>query len=190
MLANLKDTSYQHVTDIDETTGEFHCDCSGLVSYVLRKELRAHYDAIPYPKPLKHPRAVEFCKTFEAAPAIPLPGQLWQRVARVADFRPGDVAAWRIDPPPVKGNTGHVVLIDSTPKQVSTDTWEVVVIDSTSLIHKDDTRPEGTTGVGRGTMYFKTDDEGRPISRATRSADGRFIASPIGVGRPVAPSNN
>jgi hypothetical protein len=190
MLANLKDTGYQHVTDIDERTGEYYCDCSGLVSYVLRKELRAHYNAIPYPERFKHPRAVEFCKAFEAAPDTPLPGQLWQRVVRMSDLRPGDVAAWRKDPLPAKGNTGHVVLVDSTAKKIAPGIWEVVVIDSTSLLHKDDTRPAGTNGVGRGTMYFKTDDDGRPVARATRSVDGPFIAGPIGIGRPVFPPNN
>jgi hypothetical protein len=185
MLDNLKSTSYQHVTDIDEPTGEYHCDCSGLVSYLLRKEMPAHYAAVPFPKPWRHPRAVEFYDAFTAAPARPKSGDRWQRIDRLADARPGDVAAWRKATIPETGTTGHVVLFDSTPKPAGENLFEVVVIDSTGRPHKDDTRPADVTGVGRGTIYLKTDPAGRPIAFATRSPDGPFTPYAIAVGRPL-----
>jgi hypothetical protein len=187
MLANLKDTTYQHVTDIDERTGEYYCDCSGFVSYLIRKELPAHYEAVPFPKPWRHPRAVEFHDAFAAAPAEPTSGQLWQRVTKLVDARPGDVASWRKAKIPEKGVTGHIVLFDSTPKPVAENLYEVLVIDSTSRPHKDDTRKPDQTGVGRGTIYLRTDGDGRPVAFATRSAEGPFTPYSIAIGRPVLP---
>jgi hypothetical protein len=186
VLATLRTTTYQHVTDIDEATGEYNCDCSGLVSWLLRKELPAHYKAVSFPAKYKHPRAVEFRDAFAAAPADPKPGDLWQRVDRLPDARPGDIWAWRKDPLPETGVTGHIVLFDSVPKQVADGVYEVVVIDSTSRPHHDDTRKPDQTGVGRGTMYFKTDADGRPVAYAGRSPDGPFSRQPMSIGRPVA----
>lgn len=185
MLAALKSTTYQHVTDVDEQTGEYFCDCSGFVSYLLRKEMPAQYAAVPFPAPFRHPRAVEFHDAFAAAPTETQPGQKWTHVVRLADARPGDVAAWRKATIPEKGVTGHIVLFDSTPRRVAADISEVVVIDSTSRPHKDDTREGDTTGVGRGTIYFKVDAEGRPVAFATGSAEGPFTSYSIAIGRPV-----
>jgi hypothetical protein len=185
ILAGLKSTTYQHVTDIDEGTGEYYCDCSGFVSYLLRKEMRAQYAAVPFPAPFRHPRAVEFHDAFAAAPVEAVEGTRWVRVVRLADARAGDVAAWRKATIPEKGVTGHVVLFDSTPERVGADVYEVVVIDSTSRPHKDDTRTGDTTGVGRGTIYLKVDGEGRAVAFSTRAAAGPFTAYSIAIGRAV-----
>jgi hypothetical protein len=186
MLANLKQTAYQHVTDIDEATGEYYCDCSGLVSWVVRKELPAHYKVILYPPKYKHPRAIEFCQHFEATPVEPREGAYWRRVLRLADAEPGDIIAWRKDPLPAKGNTGHVVLVDAAPRRVGGgDVWEVVVIDSTGAPHKDDTRKPGEGGVGRGTIFLKVDGDGRPTAYASRSPDGPIRPYAMAIGRAV-----
>src|SRR6476619_3108281 len=89
ILSTMKTTLYQHATEIDAASGQYNCDCSGLVSYMLRKELPEHYKAIAYSAKLRHPRAIEFSKSFAAAPAEPKSNDLWQRVERVADARPG-----------------------------------------------------------------------------------------------------
>ena len=186
MLDTLTESTYSHVTDIDESTGEYHCDCSGLVSWLLRKELPAHYAVVQFPAKFRHPRAIEFCRHFEAAPTEPKPGDLWQRIPTLAQARPGDVLAWRKDPLPEKGTTGHIVLIDGAARKVSDQIYEVVVIDSTSNAHKDDTRKPGQTGVGRGTIYLKVDAKGHPTEYASRSPDGPFREYPMGIGRPLA----
>jgi hypothetical protein len=188
ILRTMKETLYQHVTDIDPAAGQYNCDCSGLVSYLLKKELPEHYKAVAYPARLKHPRAIEFSKSFAAAPAEPKASDLWQHVERVADARPGDLWAWHKDPLPATGSTGHIVLFDSTPKLVSADVYEIVVIDSTTKAHRDDTRKADETGVGRGTMYLQTDAQGRPIGYASRSPQGPFLNTPMAIGRPITPS--
>jgi hypothetical protein len=185
MIENLKATTYQHVTDIDEQTGEYYCDCSGFVSYLLRKEMPAQYAAVPYPKPFRHPRAVDFHDAFAAAPTEAVEGTKWVRIARLADARAGDVVAWRKATIPKMGVTGHIVLLDSTPKPVGPDLYEVVVIDSTSRPHKDDTRTGDETGVGRGTIYLRVDGDGRPAAFATKSAEGPFTGYSMVIGRPV-----
>jgi hypothetical protein len=155
------------------------------VSYLLRKEMPAHYAAVPFPAPFRHPRAVEFHDAFAAAPVEPVAGQRWMRVVSLADARAGDVVAWRKATIPEKGVTGHIVLFDSTPVMVGPELYEVVVIDSTSRPHKDDTRNGDDTGVGRGTIYLKADGDGRPVAFATRSAGGPFTPYSIAIGRPV-----
>ena len=185
MLAALKSTTYQHVTDIDEGTGEYYCDCSGFVSYLLRKEMPAQYAAVRFPKPFRHPRAVEFHDAFAAAPTERVEGKKWMRIVRLAEARAGDVAAWRKATIPEQGVTGHTVLFDSTPEPVAADVYEVVVIDSTSRPHRDDTRDGDETGVGRGTIYLRVDAAGRPVAFATRSSDGPFTPYSIAIGRPV-----
>jgi len=185
MLDGLKATTYQHVTDIDEATGEYFCDCSGLVSYLLRKEMPEHYKAVPTLAPFRHPRAVEYYEAFRAAPTEAKAGERWQQIERLADARAGDVVAWRKAEVKETGTTGHIVLFDSAPKAVGENLFEVVVIDSTSKPHKDDTRAGEVTGVGRGTIYLKTDAAGRAVAFATRSAEGPFTVYAMAIGRPV-----
>jgi hypothetical protein len=185
ILATVKTSTYQHPTDIDAAAGRYNCDCSGLIDYLLLQDLPSHYRSIPFPKTVKRPRAVEFYEVFNSAPTTPTPGKLWQHIETITDVRIGDLLAWRKDPLPEKGNTGHIVLFDSVPKPIGENLYEVTVIDSTSLPHHDDTRPKSTTGVGRGTIYIKTDSQGHPIGYASKSREGPFLKYPIAIARPV-----
>jgi hypothetical protein len=185
ILATMKASSYQHPTDIDASAGRYNCDCSGLIDYLLLQDLPSHYKSIAYPKNVNRPRAVEFYQAFIAAPAQPTTGQLWQHIETITDARAGDLLAWRKDPLPEKGNTGHIVLFDAAPKPIAENLYEIIVIDSTSLPHHDDTRAANTTGIGRGTIYVKTDSQGQPIGYATKSREGPFLKYPIAIARPI-----
>lgn len=185
ILDSIKETSYQHTTDIDESTGEYHCDCSGLVDYLLRKDLPEHYKVIKYSNKMKRPRAVELHDHFAAAPEKPVAGELWQRVLLMKDVQPGDIIAWKKDPQPETGSTGHVVLADSVATQIAPDLYSIVIIDSTTGPHFEDTRQKGQGGVGRGTIFIRTNEQGRPIARSGKSEKGPFTKFPISVGRPV-----
>jgi hypothetical protein len=187
ILETMKASSYQHPTDIDAAAGRYNCDCSGLVGWLLRQDLPAHYRAIRFAPSAKRPRAFEFYKAFAAAPTQPATGALWQQIPRLADARPGDLLAWKKDPMPAKGSTGHIVLFDSTPTQVAPGLYEVTVIDSNSATHKADTRKPGQTGVGRGTVYFQTDPDGHPTACASKAPTGRFFSYPMAIARPVTP---
>jgi len=185
VLESITSTTYVHKTDIDEKAGKFNCDCSGLVGFIVKKELPEHFKVLPVSGSGKRPRAVDFANVFLAASTTPQAGALWQRIDKLADARPGDVMAWKKDPQPPTGNTGHVVVIDAVPREVSAGLWAVTIIDSTTKGHEADTRKTGETGVGRGTMYFKTDDAGSIVSRAARSAKGPWESSPTAIGRPI-----
>ncbi len=185
ILATMKDTVYQHTTDIDESAGEYHCDCSGLVGWILKKELPQHYKAVEFPAKFRRPRACEFEDAFAAAPTSPQPGKLWMKIETVADARPGDLIAWKKDPMPATGSTGHIVIVDAAPWKVADDIYAVTIIDSTTGPHDNDTRKADETGVGRGTIFIKVDSAGRPISRAGKSSKGPFIAFPMSIGRAV-----
>jgi hypothetical protein len=184
VLKTLRSSSYQHVSDIDESAGEFHCDCSGFVGWLLRKEMPEQYKAVPFPKITKRPRAVDYYEAFAAAPADRQPARPWLRIDKIADAKPGDILAWRKVTIPEKGTTGHVVVLDSLPTPVAPDLFKIVVIDSTSQPHEDDTRKSDETGVGRGTVYIKVDAEGRPISFGSHPPQATASNLPIAIGRP------
>jgi hypothetical protein len=71
-------------------------------------------------------------------------------------------------------------------KKVADDVWSIVVIDSTTRPHLDDTRNDDKIGgIGRGTIFFKTDANSRPLAFASKSAEGPFKAFPIAIGRVI-----
>ena len=96
--------------------------------------------------------------------------------------RPGDVIAWRHEVPK-PGNTGHVVIVDQAPVQEEDGLVRMVYIDSTTLRQDGDSRPDGVTGVGRGTMWFKVDENGHPTAHIRGSRDAEPKAEAISIGR-------
>ncbi|HZZ43593.1 MAG TPA: hypothetical protein VFE58_11700, partial [Tepidisphaeraceae bacterium] len=63
------------------------------------------------------------------------------------------------------------------------NTFRVTVIDSTSSPHANDTRASGTTGVGRGTLWFQVDPAGHPTGFRWKSNGNHFTNLPISIGR-------
>ena len=188
ILNSIKTTQYKHDTQIDEKKGLYLCDCSGFVGYVLQQTV-AKND--PKNGPLgdgnKRPTASQFEKAFAKAPTKPDGSARWQRVERLADARPGDVIAWRHEKP-MPGNTGHVVFVAERPVLESDGLVKVVIVDSTTKPMVDDTRAAGTSGIGRCTMWFTIDDEGRPHAhiRGSRKATPKVESISIGRAVPVA----
>lgn len=190
ILTSLQSTKYQHDTEIDEQKGVYLCDCSGFVGYVLNRTM-AKDDPTkgPFGNGRKRPLAMDYEKGFAAAPAKadkPDKSARWQQVARLTDARPGDVIAWRHEKP-MPGNTGHVVIVDQKPVVEEGGLVRVVVIDSTTKPQVDDTRAAGTSGVGRGTMWFNVDKDGHAISylRGSRTAKPKTEAISIGRALPT-----
>src|SRR5262249_55219831 len=81
------------------------------------------------------------------------------------------------------GNTGHVVIVDQTPVMEKDGLVRVVVIDSTTKPQVDDTRPKGSSGIGRGTMWFTVDKEGRPEGYVRGSRTAKPTIEAISIGR-------
>jgi cell wall-associated NlpC family hydrolase len=206
ILANLKSTTYQRRTEIDEAAGSYKCDCSGLVGYVLKRVARRQWAAVPVSPGFPRSSAMDCYEWFRGCPAT-LPGRSgWVRVPRLLDARPGDLIAWRVQDRQPGQSTGHVMFIAATPRAEADGSVRVVVIDSTTSPHDDDTRAAGaagavdaggesgaasaaavpggagTAGVGRGTMWFRVDDQGAPVAYR-RSSKSDFQAAPLAIGR-------
>lgn len=181
--ATLHTTRYTHDTRIDPRVGRYDFDCSVMAAWVLGRAAPRARAALPGGRPL----AVDFHRAILAAPTDRARNG-WQRVARIADARPGDVLAW---PRPRwfrSNNTGHVAFVSAPP--VMTPRGVLVrVTDATSVGHQDDPRNRegGPTGFGHGTLLIATD----PVSGegtaygwiGAHTPPEWMIATPVRVGR-------
>ena len=183
ILAQMKDTRYSHTTRVDEAEGTYELDCSGLATILLKAAAPRSLAAVPHAARRKRPLAFEFHDAFAAAPADETKAAGWRRVERLADARPGDLIAWRRQEIIPGESTGHVAILDAAPVREDDGQFRVVVIDSTGKPHGDDTRKEGATGVGRGTMWFTVDAAGRPAAFRWRARDGALNRPPLAIGR-------
>jgi hypothetical protein len=137
----------------------------------------------------------------------------FQRIRDVRGIRPGDLLAHamlKFEDQRQTGTTGHVFLIDSSPKRIEprdpivagTEQFEVSVIDSNEeYVGEDDTRlVDKIKGLGRGTIRIYADANGELVgwARTFRSAKRFFSYDPrfpsdtklrkAAIGRPIAGS--
>jgi cell wall-associated NlpC family hydrolase len=185
ILSKLKSTRYSHKGAVDEEKGIYILDCSSLACHILSKAAPASLESVPVDPRYRHARAKNFCDTFLQSPADKARNG-WLRIVRVIDAEPGDFIAWKKDPMPPKGNTGHVVMVLEKPVLESDGTVRVVVLDASSGRHANDTRKKGENGVGSGTIWFKVDESGAPVAVHWSTRKRPPIPHPIGIGR-VAP---
>jgi len=185
ILQNVKSSEYAHRTEVDEKTGLYKVDCSGLVCLALRKVSPEGLKAIPTSGTEKRPLAHDFYEHFRAAPLTdPADGAArWLRIDRLARARRGDVLAWKNDHYKPGENTGHVMIVMDTPEPDGENLWKVVVIDSSAHGHGNDTRKEGDSGVGRGTLWFTVNTEGEPVGVRFTSRTGTLNPKSISIGR-------
>lgn len=174
----LKKTEYSHKTQVDEKAGSYAVDCSGFVCFVLKKLALQHYKDVPKGEH-KRPLAINFFEHFMSQPLL----KRWRRIERLNDAQPGDLLAWRRDEQTPGENTGHIVFVDAVPVREDDGQYKVAVLDSTASPHGSDTRKDGTTGIGRGTMWFSVDTEGRPVAYRWRSKSGTLREEAIAIGR-------
>jgi CHAP domain len=182
ILNSIQTTEYRHKTDINETKGAYYCDCSGFVGYVLNRTVAKDDGKGPFHDGRKRPLAMDYEKRFAKAPDKADGKGGWQQIVRLSKARPGDVIAWRHEKPK-PGNTGHVVIVDQNPVVEKDGHVRVVVIDSTTKPQVDDTRAQGTSGIGRGTMWFTVDEEGRPVGYVRGSRSAKPQVESISIGR-------
>lgn len=182
ILTSIHSTKYEHKTDIDEKEGHYYCDCSGFVGYVLNRTVSKDDHKGPLHNGDRRPVAAEFEQHFEAAPVKADRSTLWQQVVRLEDARPGDVIAWRLAVPK-PNDTGHVVIVAERPVVENDGIIKVVAIDSTVLPSADLTADKGKTGIGRRTMWFTVDKDGRPTGYIRGSRSGKPKTDAISIGR-------
>jgi hypothetical protein len=187
ILESIKSTEYKHTTAIDEQKGAYYCDCSGFVGYVLNRTVSKVDGKGPFHDGRKRPTAMEYEKFFAAASAKVDGSTQWQRVERLADARPGDVIAWRHEVPK-PGNTGHVVIVNERPVLEGDGLVRVGVIDSTTLPSADITAEKGKSGIGRRTMWFTIDGDGRATGYIRGSRTAKPKNESISIGRALPAS--
>jgi hypothetical protein len=184
VLAGVRETSYRHRGRIDPVTGVYQLDCSEFVSSLLERVAPLHYQQIPIESGRHQPRAAMYFEFFEKLEAAPETG--WRSLNHLADVMPGDIIAWKVSPGG-RGDTGHVMIVATSPQKDQDGAFQVRVYDSSEIRHEDDSRPAGTTGVGSGTILFKLNNRGSPIAfQFNRTAHWHY--EPIAVARlePIA----
>lgn len=155
LLAGTKQTSYQHTTKIDEENGTVHCDCSGLIGFVLRQEFPEAYlslrgDESPW---RLRPLAVTYYETFLEVGENSEQAE-WHQVKTLMDAVAGDVIAWRKPTIERGSTTGHVLMVAGQPKVVADGLVRVRIIDST--------RNSTRQGFGEGFKTFTVNKSGKP----------------------------
>jgi hypothetical protein len=182
---NLRESKYNHATVVDEKSGRYEFDCSGLVTWVLRRTAPGAHAALMSRS--ARPVARDYYWAFERAPADRAPRGV-RKVARVTDAQPGDLVAW-LKPPQVQSpNTGHVAFLLEQPRPVDgvPGAFVVRIADASSYHHDDDDRFEsGRTGFGSGTILLLADEAtGAPRAYGWYGLRSRYVLeTPIALGR-------
>jgi len=172
-------SSYRHRRSVDERRGVYHWDCSGMASWVLRRSAPRARGSLGQGRVV----ARRFARRISRAPTE-RGRRGWQRLEHIGEARPGDVFAWERPPDFPSRNTGHVGFVVRRPQRLSDEVWAVRILDATSLAHQSDTRLDGATGLGRGTMTFVTDGRGHAQGYGWRGTDSLgYIETPVYFGR-------
>ncbi len=176
-------TRYQHPTSVDESSGSYFYDCSGLLDYAVGRVRPA--DLKPIPHTGVRPLAGDIEGYLHRGLTGPIEG--WQALARVDALGPGDVVAWQATEDSKTGDTGHVMVVLEAPTQNSgrAAEWLVRVADSTLSPHALDSRHPGTTGLGTGTIGLLVGEGGAPTAFYWRGGvSPQAKPTQIALGRP------
>ncbi len=182
ILENTRHTTYQHKLFIDEATGTYDIDCSGLVSYILSRVAANHLSLIPIVTPLGNSKsrllAQDYYDFFSQLPNETIDG--WREILYLRDARRGDLIAWALPPP--NPDTGHIFVVAADPVPVAENTLAVMAYDASDIHHYDDSRGHGQTGVGSGTFYLQVNSAGKPITFQFNAPDP-IVSASIAIGR-------
>jgi hypothetical protein len=184
-LAAMRVTRYQHTTRVDEASGTFMYDCSGLLDYALGRALPADAGVLPTTTSTR-PLAGDIERYLRQGLTGPIDG--WHALARVDELRPGDVVAWLATEDSKTGDTGHVMVVLAMPvaNPARPNEWLVQVADSTLNPHARDSRKPGDTGLGTGTIGLATDGNGAPVAFYWQGGiSDRAKTTEISLGRPA-----
>lgn len=187
IVANIKDTAYSHTTNVDDDAGRYLLDCSGLLDYILGKSLplEKHYAemlALAKNEGYKRPLAGTI---YDYLSTGDLKG--WEEIKYLRHARPGDIIVEKYSEKPSSGSTGHVMIVAGWGKKLDKEKckgkscWEyrIPIIESARGSLAYDSRDSGCynvwpatstkyigknkTGVGKGFIYFRVNQEGEII---------------------------
>jgi hypothetical protein len=181
LTGSIRETHYEHKTHVVPSNGIYDMDCSGFVDYLLKRVAPEQYAHLPIETGHARPRAATYFEFFHGLPGNPVAG--WKSIDRVADARRGDIIAWALEASTQKpGDTGHVVIVAAPPISTDAKEYRVTVYDSSGIRHDEDSRPDGTSGIGEGAITIRVDDRGTPVGFRFNS-HAHFHLEPIAIGR-------
>jgi hypothetical protein len=100
IVNTLTQTDYQHVDNIDPSTGVYDCDCNGFAAFILRAVALQNFEEIPIDTQVgsveSRPRAFEYYGFF--ASLTPQSAGGWSRV--ICSPTPVAATLWHGDPRP------------------------------------------------------------------------------------------
>jgi hypothetical protein len=180
IVDSVRYTDYRHREEVDESTGTYIMDCSGFISYILKRVAPEHLGVIPKEIDKRGPGPDDFYEYFST---LTTKAERWRPIHCLDDVLGGDIMVWRhegrIKP---HDDTGHVLMVAEMPTAQADGIYSVRVYDSSNLPHNDDTRRDGVTGVGGGEIKFKVDSRRKPTSVQFTVGES-FESCSIAVGR-------
>jgi hypothetical protein len=183
LIGSIRETHYEHKTHVVPSDGIYDMDCSGFVDYLLKRVAPELYDHLPIETGHPRPRAAAYFEFFRNLPGNPVAG--WKSIDQLANARRGDIIAWALEASTQKpGDTGHVVIVAAPPVSTEAKEYRVTVYDSSGIRHDEDSRQEGTSGIGEGVITIRVDDRGTPIGFRFNSHAHSHL-EPIAIGRIV-----
>jgi hypothetical protein len=183
---NLQSSKYNHSTVVDERQGRYEFDCSGFVTWVLRRSAPGAYSSLLGRS--KRPLARDYYHELARAPVGERTPRGVRRIARIDQAEPGDIVAW-LKPALLRSpHTGHVGFLLERPRPLNTVAggYLVRIADASSYQHQDDDRYEsGRTGFGSGTILLVADPEtGEPRAYGWFGLYSRWVLeTSIAIGR-------
>jgi hypothetical protein len=183
---NLQSSKYNHSTVVDERQGRYEFDCSGFVTWVLRRSAPGAYSSMLARS--KRPLARDYYYELARAPVGERSPRGVRRIARIDQAEPGDIVAW-LKPAVLRSpHTGHVGFLLERPRPLRevAGGYLVRIADASSYQHQDDDRYEsGRTGFGSGTILLVADPEtGEPRAYGWFGLYSRWVLdTSIAIGR-------
>ena len=185
---NLRESRCNHATVVDEKRGRYEFDCSGFVTWLLRRTAPGAHAALLARSQFQRPLARDYFWELSQAPTGErTPGGL-RKISRIDAAEPGDIVAW-LKPSVVQSpHTGHVAIIVEAPAPTPEvpGGFLVRIVDASSYQHDSDDRYEsGRTGFGSGTILLVADPEtGAPRAYGWFGLRSRYVLeTSIAIGR-------
>ena len=152
-------SEYNHANIITRYDGHdfFKFDCSGFVAWYIGTNgyLRALAEIKNYLKQTNLLKINRFyCQDFKHFYKNSTSFNYWKIHKNIMDINHDDVVVIIYD----DGN-GHMMIVDKIISKTD-NSLELKIIDSTRLLHKNDTRKSGTSGIGYGEIKLTIDDKG------------------------------
>jgi hypothetical protein len=185
---SLRESKYNHATVVDEREGRYEFDCSGFVTWVLRRTAPGAHAALLSRSLKQRPLARDYYWEIARAPLGEKTPRGMRRISRIDEAEPGDIVAW-LKPAQLRSpHTGHVGFLLERPRALPEleHAYVVRIADASSYQHDEDDRVgTGRTGFGSGVILLIADPRtGQPKAYGWFGRRSAYLfETPIALGR-------